>query len=322
MEGLEQIKAISDLNNKIIFNIKSKYHQEHTTFRSEVAYDSTRGFTLHHHQIKLSGDNLVKKLTKEIKLSTPTEMFDVGLDFSCKTFEEMEKVNNNMYSFLFENYDNFDKNKIKGEIQIFKENFEKIQVELARIESFLNDTENSNLKEMDAQKKHVDNMNESLQSLQNHHQVDMNLSELEQAKWLTRFTGRKVVLSSEWWDTSDNLGGKRQSTHNPNIYFFVSKNNLWDKYAYFLPPNGYRWISTEEARKIFDGSGSNRNSIYCNQGGWDGYDWNGRTRYYFVFSDSCNTNMHKHAGHYDNGVVDQQSDMKRNFAGIVCEKTN
>jgi len=136
----------------------------------------------------------------------------------------------------------------------------------------------------------------------------------------------KRLEPDEWWDTTDSLGGIRQCTADPNLYFLVSKSNLWDKEKEYIPPPGYRWITTGEGKQVFNNNivssyifSQTQAVTYKNQGGWSGYVWNGRKRCYFIFSDSKFTNLAKHAGSYDNAALHSISQTNL-IAGIVCRK--
>jgi len=138
----------------------------------------------------------------------------------------------------------------------------------------------------------------------------------------------KRIEPEEWWERSDDLGGIRQSTVNPSIYFLVSKSNIWQKDKEYIPPTGYRWISTEEGRQIFNSNpmytliginGQKSTITYKNLGGWRGYVWNGIKRVYFMFNDSRISNLAKHAGSWDSAALYTISSDNL-FAGIVCKK--
>eukprot|EP01126_Amoeba_proteus_P007017 TRINITY_DN12488_c0_g1_i1.p1 TRINITY_DN12488_c0_g1~~TRINITY_DN12488_c0_g1_i1.p1 ORF type:complete len:462 (-),score=114.14 TRINITY_DN12488_c0_g1_i1:63-1448(-) len=125
----------------------------------------------------------------------------------------------------------------------------------------------------------------------------------------------KKILPAEWWDNTGPLGGIRKGTQkSKEIYFIVSKSDVWDKGAFYVPPDGYKWISTEEYP--IDGD---RVYSYHNQGGWNGYRWNGKEKFHFILSDSHKTNNTKHAGQQDDRPLYDHEDISY-FAGIVCTK--
>lgn len=116
---------------------------------------------------------------------------------------------------------------------------------------------------------------------------------------------------------SDQFRGLRQSVSHPQVWYAVSRSNIWDKDVHYKPPKGFRWASTHEGQSIFDGSHSDVSSyVYYNQGGWERYSWNGKERYYFRFSDSVSTGAVKHAGTTDPTPVSFNNDVDH-FAGVV-----
>lgn len=123
-----------------------------------------------------------------------------------------------------------------------------------------------------------------------------------------------------WMETTDEYRGLRQSTSHPQVWYAVSRNNVWDKNTIYQAPKGFRWATTEEGYIFFDGSGSNVTShVYYNQGGWERYTWNGKERYYFRFKDSSITGAAKHAGTTDGSALSINHDVDH-FAGIVLIK--
>lgn len=126
----------------------------------------------------------------------------------------------------------------------------------------------------------------------------------------------EFISSDDWWLTTDNLGGLRQHSGNPDYFFAVAKNNVWDKNATYGNIDGYRIATTEEGQVVFTGSNSPSIYSYYNQGGWNGYTWEGQQRLYFRFADSVQTGAYKHAGQYDSSPV-YYSPNEGGFAGMV-----
>jgi hypothetical protein len=123
-----------------------------------------------------------------------------------------------------------------------------------------------------------------------------------------------------WMETTDSLRGLRQSTSHPQLWYAVSRSNVWDKQMDYRPPKGFQWATTDDGLAILGGSTSNSTAfVYYNQGGWDRYTWAGKERYYFRFADSAVTNAAKHAGTADPAPITYNSDTD-NFAGIVLLK--
>ncbi|KAH3759268.1 tripartite motif-containing protein 2/3 [Pelomyxa schiedti] len=120
-----------------------------------------------------------------------------------------------------------------------------------------------------------------------------------------------------WMETTDQCRGFRQCTYNPRVRFAVAKDTTWDKDRVYDCPPGYHWASTAEGKAIFTSSSQNTVYAYYGQGGWSGYEWGGKTRYYFRFSDSKQTNAYKHAGNHEEYLVGENGETST-FAGIVC----
>ena len=126
-----------------------------------------------------------------------------------------------------------------------------------------------------------------------------------------------VITAANWHLATDSLGGLRQSTYAPTVWFAVSQSNTWQIGDVYEPLPGFHWASTAEGNAIF---GTNANIsppyVYYSQGGWTGYSWEGQTRYFFRFSDSHVTGSYKHVGNYDSHQL-QTLLTPSNFAGLV-----
>ena len=178
----------------------------------------------------------------------------------------------------------------------FKNNFELLQTSLGELEGMFQEPE-SKLEEL---KKDLEEINQKIVSV-------------------VHKQGVVIGPNLDWWDQSDKLGGIRQSTHDRCVFFLVSKSNQWDKTKVYEPPDGYCWMSSDEGKAIFQGTGNKLPYVYYDQGGWSGYTWNGLERQCFIFSDSSTTNLFKHAGNYDS-TPPQEGITESRFAGIVCLK--
>jgi hypothetical protein len=126
----------------------------------------------------------------------------------------------------------------------------------------------------------------------------------------------EFISSDDWWLTTDNLGGLRQSTTAPDYFFAVSKENVWDKSATYGNIDGYRIATTAEGQSVFYSLDHNGGWTYYGQGGWNGYTWEGKGRSTFRFADSVQTNAYKHAGHGDSFQI-YYSEQTSSFAGFV-----
>ncbi|RLN92907.1 hypothetical protein BBJ28_00006860 [Nothophytophthora sp. Chile5] len=124
-------------------------------------------------------------------------------------------------------------------------------------------------------------------------------------------------------DYQDECQSFRSSSFDPNVFFAVAAQNVWDPdevstmyadsrsatailscsylliahfqtcYAYqtYDCPLGFRWMSTLEAHAVFMGTlpldGHDDEPLtYFDQCGWQGFEWGGQVRKYFRFSDS------------------------------------
>jgi hypothetical protein len=126
----------------------------------------------------------------------------------------------------------------------------------------------------------------------------------------------EFISSDDWWLTTDNLGGLRQSTTNANYFFAVSKENVWDKSATYGNIDGYRIATTSEGQSVFDQANAAGNYTYYSQGGWSGYTWEGKQRRFFRFADSVQTHAYKHAGQWDGANLGYEA-TTGSFAGFV-----
>lgn len=125
-----------------------------------------------------------------------------------------------------------------------------------------------------------------------------------------------TIALNDWWLQTDGHGGLRQSTWEPTMFFAVAKDNVWSKGDVYEAPTGYHWASSAEASALLSNSNVPPNYTYYNQGGWSGYNWEGKNRFYFRFSDSHLNNTYKHAGNYDSYKVQTTSSLS-GFAGLV-----
>lgn len=128
-----------------------------------------------------------------------------------------------------------------------------------------------------------------------------------------------LIALDDWWLQTDNNGGLRQSSYELTMYFAVSRSTTWDKTATYEIMDGFHWATSQEANALLSSSNIPPNFTYYNQGGWNGYNWEGANRYFFRFSDSAINSSYKHAGNFDSYQV-QYSNSTNNFAGLVLIK--
>lgn len=127
-----------------------------------------------------------------------------------------------------------------------------------------------------------------------------------------------VIALDDWWLQTDTLGGLRQSTWNEDYYFAVSQSSTRTAGDTYETPDGYRWATTAEGLAVFTSHNFSGNFVYWGQGGWNGYTYEGQGRYHFIFSDSDTTYRYKHAGNYDEYLLNTAGGpIVTNFAGLV-----
>ena len=180
-------------------------------------------------------------------------------------------------------------------------------------------------------------------------------------------------------DRYDNCNGFRQSSFDDRLYYVVSEDNIWNKNRRYDCPAGFKWASTADGHRLFTSFYDHKHDhmwhsygyseaglrhgiqefrdhgefekatavghdlesrAYLNQCGWDGYDWGGKRRTHFLFSDSHVTGEYKHAGRGDSfrpvsefihvfyphviafllkqGVMTVEELEEVDFAGIIC----
>jgi hypothetical protein len=127
----------------------------------------------------------------------------------------------------------------------------------------------------------------------------------------------EIISVDDWWLQTDNLGGLRQSTYAPDFYFAVSDSNVWSPTAIYEAMDGYRVATTAEGQAVFNSNNNSGERTYYNQGGWNGFNWEGKTRTSFRFSDSASTGAYKHLSLSDQYLVLLGHDGVTNFAGMV-----
>ena len=77
-----------------------------------------------------------------------------------------------------------------------------------------------------------------------------------------------------WMEKTDNCGGLRQSTSDPDTYYAVSKYNVWDKTRTYTCPTGYHWATTSEGAARFPTGGTAASAnVYSGQCGWATLTW-------------------------------------------------
>ena len=99
-------------------------------------------------------------------------------------------------------------------------------------------------------------------------------------------------VGEEWMDTGDAAGGFRQLVHFPHFRLGVSRSGTLAAGIIVaeacIAPTGWRVATWEELLVAgFErrGQRSPRHRYYCSQEGWEGYEWGGVERIWFVTAD-------------------------------------
>jgi hypothetical protein len=130
-----------------------------------------------------------------------------------------------------------------------------------------------------------------------------------------------------WMEQSDNCGGLRQSTSDSDVYYAVSRYNIWNQSRTYACPMGYHWASTAEGNVRFPVGGvASTNLVYSGQCGWNAYTWSptwplGCTS--FTGKDGCGSfftdptpskgKLEQVAGDYARGCTECDA-----YSGITC----
>jgi hypothetical protein len=133
------------------------------------------------------------------------------------------------------------------------------------------------------------------------------------------------ISVSDWHLTTDGFGGLKQSQLSEDVYFAVSRSNVFDDTNTYEMLDGYHWASSEEYISLI-GETISTNYAYYGQGGWSQYEWEGLTRYQFFFSDTETTDRIQHVGNFEyatwvRDITSYHSGYGNNFfAGFVLVK--
>ena len=106
------------------------------------------------------------------------------------------------------------------------------------------------------------------------------------------------IAASDWHLTTDGFGGLKQSWNSTDVFFAVSKIANYNPNDTYETIAGYHFATTAEYIALTDiyNTGGTNKSVCYGQGGWAGYNWEGRDRYGFLFADSYSTGNLLHAG--------------------------
>ena len=118
---------------------------------------------------------------------------------------------------------------------------------------------------------------------------------------LTNVAHAGLIKVEDWHLTTDSNAGLRQSTHagQEDLYFAVSQSNIWDFSSTYEAIKGYKFASTLDVQSLVSATcGSDSSYKYYGQGGWNGYNWEGKFRNAFAASDTQQTGLYGHAGNF------------------------
>lgn len=162
--------------------------------------------------------------------------------------------------------------------------------------------------------------------------MSLNFSKIVALYFLVLFsvTSNAALISvNQWHNSNDSFGGLKQSRYADDMFFAVS-NGIYNPLDTYEMISGYRLASVNEFTGRVNGYITQNGSLpfafnYYNQGGWSGYNFQGKNRYLFSFSDPTYA---IHAGTFDhitnlNTMLSWGSSLSTNpqfWAGFVLIK--
>jgi hypothetical protein len=121
--------------------------------------------------------------------------------------------------------------------------------------------------------------------------------------------------------TTDAFQGFKKMTHFPTVALAVSQSNAYVEGKVYDAPAGWHWATRAEVEAVPGWFRKYGNINYHDQGGWDGYRWEGVRRVRFAVclaeAPTADTSRHVNAGQVE-GVVTAGNLFQDCFAGIVC----
>jgi hypothetical protein len=160
----QKIKAIAAVNNEIVERLKQR-KEVITDYSYNFTYsdyiNSIPQFTLEENAHTETGEYYLKNFHVTVQLHTIEDIFNDKLDYNCKNFADLERLNRDMLKVSLK-YELFgESEKSISCLKKFLDNFEQIQVGLGQLETVMFNKESKN----DRLQKKVEKLNEILAEL-------------------------------------------------------------------------------------------------------------------------------------------------------------
>jgi hypothetical protein len=121
--------------------------------------------------------------------------------------------------------------------------------------------------------------------------------------------------------TTDAFQGFKKMTHFPTVALAVSQSNAYVEGKVYDAPAGWHWATWAEVKAVPGWFSKYGNINYHDQGGWNGYRWEGVRRVRFAVrlaeAPTADRAHYVDVGEWE-GVVKAGSLFDDRFAGIVC----
>jgi hypothetical protein len=132
--------------------------------------------------------------------------------------------------------------------------------------------------------------------------------------------GTKPPLDLSWMCTTDAFQGFRKMRHFPTVALAVSQSSTYVGGKVYDVPAGWHWATAAEVKAV-PGWQVGGTCNYFNQGGWDGFEWQGVHRVRFAVrlahAPTADQSRFVTAGERE-GVVTAGTLFEDCCAGIVC----
>jgi len=141
---LAKVTALAKVNGEIIQRINSKPNKitfEYYLTQNPTTAEEKKGcFNIQEVKVNANAVGIVKKWTQNVQLTVIKDIFNDKTDYTCKSFEDLVRINGTMLEVV-QKYELFgESDKAKLEISKFLSNFEVIQTKLGEIEEELADS--------------------------------------------------------------------------------------------------------------------------------------------------------------------------------------
>ena len=133
--------------------------------------------------------------------------------------------------------------------------------------------------------------------------------------------GTKPPLDLSWMCTTDAFQGFKKMTHFPTVALAVSHSNTLVEGKVYDAPAGWHWATAAEVEAVPGWERKAGAMNYYEQGGWDGFVWQGVSRARFAVrqaqAPTADRSRYVMAGECE-GSVTAGDPFESAFAGIVC----